>query len=210
MENLCDNIGNLSFEKCLNWMERKGKELFGEGFRIFSQDHELIFKLLAYIFKDLRNCEKLNINPGKGILLTGPVGCGKTSLLNLLRFFLPQEKRYIVKPCRDVSFEFIQEGYCVINRYGRSSYIPDKPKSYCFDDLGTENNLKYYGNDCNVMAEIILSRYDLFVYKKMITHITTNLTSGEIEDIYGTRVRSRMREMFNLMAFDKDSKDKRG
>jgi DNA replication protein DnaC len=59
------------------------------------------------------------------------------------------------------------------------------------------------------MAEIILSRYDLFVAKKVQTHITTNLSASEIENAYGNRVRSRMRAMLNLIAFDKDTPDKR-
>jgi chromate transporter len=83
-----------------------------------------------------------------------------------------------------ISFEFIKGGFSVIYKYSRSTFNYDIPKIYCFDDLGTENNLKYYGNDCNVMAEILLSRYDLFVSRHMITHITTNLNSTEIEDIY--------------------------
>ncbi len=83
------------------------------------------------------------------------------------------------------------------------------PKHYCFDDLGTENNLKYYGNECNIMAEVLLSRYDLFISGKLITHLTSNLSASEIEDVYGNRIRSRMREMFNLISFDKDDKDKR-
>ncbi|KKL94503.1 hypothetical protein LCGC14_1864050, partial [marine sediment metagenome] len=37
----------------------------------------------------------------------------------------------------------------------------------------------------------------------------TNLNANELEDRYGKRVRSRMREMFNLIAFKKDAKDKR-
>jgi len=81
------------------------------------------------------------------------------------------------------------------------------PRTYFFDDLGTENNLKYFGNECNVMTEILLSRYDLFVSRQMLTHLTTNLNSSEIEDIYGTRVRSRLREQFNLIAFDANAKD---
>ncbi len=84
------------------------------------------------------------------------------------------------------------------------------PRTYCFDDLGTETSLKYYGNEAtNVMAEILLSRYDLFVSKGMITHITTNLSAYEIESAYGSRTRSRMRSMFNLIAFDNNVKDKR-
>jgi DNA replication protein DnaC len=59
------------------------------------------------------------------------------------------------------------------------------------------------------MAEILLARSDLFVSKRMMTHITTNLSASELESIYGNRIRSRMREMFNLVAFDRESKDKR-
>lgn len=129
--------------------------------------------------------------------------------MNLLKFSLYQEQRFIVKSCREVSFEFIQEGHTVIRKYSNLSFKNDIPKVYCFDDLGTENNLKYFGNECNVMAEILLSRYDLFITRKMLTHITTNLNSSEIEELYGERVRSRMREQFNLIAFNESAKDKR-
>ena len=129
--------------------------------------------------------------------------------MTVLRFFQPGDNRYIIKSCHDVSFEFIQEGYSVILRYSKQAFKQDKPKMYCFDDLGTENNLKYYGNECNVMSEILSSRYDMFVSRQMITHITTNLNSSEIESLYGIRVRSRMREMFNLVSFEKEARDKR-
>jgi DNA replication protein DnaC len=59
------------------------------------------------------------------------------------------------------------------------------------------------------MAEILTNRYEHFVESKAITHITTNLSASEIEKAYGNRVRSRLRQMFNLIAFDKDSIDKR-
>jgi len=59
------------------------------------------------------------------------------------------------------------------------------------------------------MGEILLSRYDHFITNKMITHATTNLSAPELEALYGNRVRSRMREMFNLVAFDQSARDKR-
>jgi hypothetical protein len=59
------------------------------------------------------------------------------------------------------------------------------------------------------MGEILLSRYDLFINKKIITHITTNLSASEIEAAYGNRVRSRLRQMLNLIAFNPVTKDKR-
>jgi hypothetical protein len=54
---------------------------------------------------------------------------------------------------------------------------------------------------CFVMAEILLSHYDYYHSFRMQTHLTTNLKSTEIEKQYGLRVRSRLREMFNLVRF---------
>ena len=59
------------------------------------------------------------------------------------------------------------------------------------------------------MAEIIISRYEDFVQNHSITHITTNLSASEIEALYGNRLRSRMRQMFNLITFSNESRDKR-
>ena len=126
-----------------------------------------------------------------------------------MKYLTSTEHKFSVKPCRDISFEFIQDGYSIIHKYSKGRLYESDPKIYCFDDLGLENNLKYYGNECNVMAEILLSRYDIFISKKNPTHITTNLSASEIETNYGNRVRSRMREMFNLIAYDKTTKDKR-
>nr|WP_315233316.1 hypothetical protein [uncultured Flavobacterium sp.] len=65
--------------------------------------------------------------------------------------------KFSVKPCRDISFEFIQDDYEVIRRYSKDLRLKwGQPAAlkYCFDDLGVEQNLKYFGNECNVMAEI--------------------------------------------------------
>lgn len=103
-----------------------------------------------------------------------------------MKYFNNQnQSAFIVKSCREISFEFIKEGYDVIQSYTIQSYhrngTTETHRHYCFDDFGTENNLKYYGNECNIMAEILLSRYDLFVNRKLITHLTTNLSASEIE-----------------------------
>jgi len=197
------------FTQCLKIIEANGKKLYHPDFKVIAEDYEIIFKLLVYFYQDKTNAEKYSISFRKGILLTGPVGCGKTSLMNLIRYFQHPDFRFIMKPCRDVSFEFIQDGYSVIHKYSKLSFKNDIPRTYCFDDLGTENNLKYYGNECNVMAEILLSRYDLYTSKKLLTHMTSNLNSSDIENLYGTRVRSRFREQFNLFSFSETAKYKR-
>jgi len=58
------------------------------------------------------------------------------------------------------------------------------------------------------MLRILAHRYELLVEQGMITHATTNLDSTEMEARYGNRLRSRMRQMFNLVAFPHTSLDK--
>lgn len=149
------------------------------------------------------------MNLDKGILLCGPVGCGKTTLMSLMRFIAKEPNKFISKSCRNISFEFIEDGFSVIHRYSKSAGNINQPSTIGFDDLGTEGSLKYYGKECNVLAEILLTRYDLFVAQKIKTHITTYLSATEIEDFYGNRVRSRLREMFNLIAFHVTCENKR-
>lgn len=201
-----------NYSEIIVWLEKKGVELYGNHFEILESDHPTIFKLIAYFLKDEPACFQFNINLNKGILLSGPVGCGKTALMNLMKYLTAAEYKFSVKPCRDISFEFIQDGYEVIHKYSKDLRLRGgQPVAvrYCFDDLGVEQNLKYFGNECNVMAEILLSRYDIFTTKKIQTHITTNLSASEIETHYGNRVRSRLRELCNLIAYDRHATDKR-
>ena len=195
--------------KTFHWLEQKGKELYGPHFRIHEDDHEILFRLVVYFLRDEQAAPAVGIHLHKGILLSGPVGCGKTTLMTIMRQLLPAQGRFIMKSCRQISFEFIRDGYETISRYSRFTPGKDEKIEYCFDDLGTEQNLKYYGNECNVLAEILLSRYDLFVNFQLKTHVTTNLAASELEQAYGNRVRSRLREMFNLIHFSQHAKDKR-
>lgn len=198
-----------NYQEIINWLQTTGIQLYGNHFKIIETDYPIVYKLIAYFLKDEQICDQFNMDLQKGILLTGPIGCGKTSLMNLMKQVAQPNNKFSVKPCRDISFEFIQEGYPIIHKYSIGQLYHTDPRTYCFDDLGTENNLKYFGNECNVMAEILLSRYDLFISKKLKTHITTNLSATEIEKQYGNRVRSRLRQMVNLIAFDKSTPDKR-
>ena len=190
------------FKQTLTYLDIKGKLIYGPNFKIYEEDIQIIYMLLIYIIRDEENCKKHNIGLNKGILLTGPIGCGKTSLMNLVRHIVPKAKQYQIHSARTISFGYQKLGHEIIENYNKAT-------TFCFDDLGIEQNLKHYGNDCNVLGEILLSRYELFVSHKVITHATTNLNANELEKWYGNRVRSRMRELFNLIAFDKGSKDKR-
>lgn len=199
---LKDDYIHYDFKKILIYLNAKGKLLFGNKFRIHEEDEVILFKLCVYFIKDEAYCEKMGLDLGKGILLSGPVGCGKTSLMRLLKYIVPHQKAYEVIPARNIAFSFNSLGYAVIENFGDHNF-------YCFDDLGVEPMGRHFGKDCNVMGEILLSRYDLFLNNNIKTHATTNLNAEELEDRYGNRVRSRMRQLFNLVGFDTSTKDKR-
>lgn len=202
-------VGHYNFAWCLEYFAKHGRKQFGPQFTIRKADHDLIYYLLVYFLSDAPEAERLGIDLSKGIFLSGPIGCGKTSIMTLMRTVPRPERSFRIRSTRDVSFEFVQDGYEVIHRYSKLSYAEYGPRIYCFDDLGAEQALKLYGNECNVMAEIILSRYDYFKSQGMLTHITSNLKATEIETMYGPRVRSRMREMFNIVAYGQQAPDQR-
>lgn len=116
-------------------------------------------------------------------------------------------------PTRNIVFNFNASGFEVLEKYNQT-------RNYCFDDLELEPTGCHYTKECNVMGEILLSCYDLFAHINQSlslsqghshskTDITTNLNAEEIDKQYGSRVRIRLRAMFNLISFNQNSKDKR-
>lgn len=156
----------------------------------------------------------------KGIYLYGNVGCGKTTIMRMFQH--NPLASYIVVSARKVASEFARGGddgkggYPAIERYF-GVYMPDSIQNFfrhqdfgfCFDDLGTETEKQNFGNKSNVLGEILLNRYDQLHSLKSKTHITSNLSAKEVEEVYGVRVRSRMREMFNIISFPLSAPDMR-
>ena len=194
---------NYNFDQTVQYLQYRGRQRFGQNFRIVNEDLSIIFKLIIYFTKCDDLCKKKGIDPNKGILLAGPIGCGKTSLMTLMTEFTFDMNHFFIRSTRAIAAEFHEEGYQIIQKYSWT------PKIYCFDDLGVEQNMKHFGNECNTIAEILLNRYDLMIKQGFPTHATTNLSASDLEAIYGNRLRSRMREMFNLIAFPNDTPDKR-
>lgn len=166
---------------------------------------KVINSLLSYFCNQEGIC-----NLDKGIMLAGGVGVGKTVLMSLLA--QNQKDSFIVVPCRKVAQDYVnggpdgKGGIKAIEKYFKPMYVTKNIFGHgelgiCFDDLGTEGDKKNFGNELNVMAEIILDRYDNPNLKGK-THFTTNLSAEEINEIYGPRVSSRLREMVNICAYE--------
>ena len=184
-------------------------QAFSASFTI-DEWNERIVKNLCYYFSEDSRFEG---NPNKGLLLVGGVGIGKTTLMDF--FKRNQKYSYRLMSCRDIESDFSNDGersvkFCSYNIDVASNANPygQTDIGFCFDDLGTESNAKHYGHEKNVMAEIILNRYDNKLSYPS-THITTNLTADEIKVQYGSRVTDRLKEMMNLIVFNKDAKSRR-
>lgn len=150
----------------------------------------------------------------KGILLYGPVGCGKTRIMNM--FMQNSFRPFVINPVRKIADEYSEKdgGTYTLNKYSTlceaypSQNFGHKFSGRCFDDIGTEEEKKNFGNSLNVVQDVLYKIYDNRLIGNF--HGTTNLNPEEIEAAYGYRIRSRMREMFNILKFDNNSPDRRG
>lgn len=180
----------------------------------FIKDAQVLnqIELLSMYFTGDARFEENGLSLKKGLLLMGGTGVGKTTLMQL--FAKNPICSYRIVECREIANDYATNGANVIDNYIEdihpSHQNPFRQDAWglCFDDLGTESMRKNFGNEANIMEEIILSRYSRRNALINKTHITTNLTGNDIEERYGARVRSRMREMFNVIEFV-DAKDMR-
>ena len=188
------------------------------GYTIDEENKTVIQALLKY-FTGNPDFETSMEFPGlslrKGILLAGNIGTGKSMLMGILRDCRLSGKHFGIKPCRELAQNFALEGVRGIELCGLRAvrYVNGRQKigHMLFDDLGAEKPAVYYGNTVNVMEEILLDRYEHFIKHGLLTHITTNKDLSELEALYGSRVVSRMHEMFNFLVLggEQNSKDRR-
>lgn len=179
---------------------------------VVDEANETIIKSLACYFSGDSRCESYGISLSKGIMLLGPVGCGKTTIMRM--FSINSYNAYSVVSCKKVSEDFTRNGADSIDVYSNLKpvyahhYFGQTGIGMCFDDLGTEEIKKHFGNVTDTMGDIIFHRYDNPALKAK-THFTGNITGEDIEQIYGSRIRSRLREMVNVISFSPESIDRR-
>ncbi|MFZ1562518.1 MAG: hypothetical protein WAT37_21435 [Saprospiraceae bacterium] len=133
--------------------------------------------------------------------------------MKLVRQFMSFKERFKMKSCQQLALEYMDQGSQILTQYGRNyvNHVDQNTinQTYCFGDMGTEDEVKHYGTQTNVLGQIILMRYELFQCRQVHTHFTSNLTAPQIEKYYGERVRSRLGEMCNWIEYKSTSFDKR-
>lgn len=183
---------------------------------LISEDNKLAVDTLFKYFTGDNSIEERGYSLKKGILLTGSIGTGKTTILQLFKKFINTyhfelpNKNFKIVDSRFVVRDFLIDGMRALDTYGRKSFgikydprkgdIEDftKPITYCFDDLGLEeSNSKMYGNNISALSEIMLDRYSMYKSNGMITHAISNLSIENLTKLYGDRAMDRFKEMFN-------------
>jgi DNA replication protein DnaC len=151
------------------------------------------FRALAYMLSDDARLEtELGMDPLKGLLVLGESGTGKTETLKAVR-------TNPLAPVRIVSILEIAEH---VREHGSCELQIRADHVIVLDDVGAETvPVKYFGTEINWFKEFIEMTYLRGgLFSKLI--VTTNLGGKQIEDLYGYRVRSRIREMFNVINLD--------
>ena len=131
---------------------------------------------------------------GRGLLVTGDAGCGKTQLMSALRDWLNSDTlnwMYCKEP-KDVNY---------------MRYDDDAIKGNVFvDDIGCEEIIREYGNIIDVVGDYI-QRYHYRGTGRFIA--TTNLNSQQVNERYGARCLDRLLEMCVVLKLNGKTKRER-
>lgn len=196
-----NRIRNYSVPLCYRYLEQRGKELYGSSFKIKNEHLAPIQKILTYAVQDEKNSPNLGLDLKKGLFINGPEGCGKSAIMHLCRPYFGKRGAFDVKSCKTISFEYARAGFEALHTYMHPSSKYNPQKIYCYDDFGTETIQKHFGNECNVMKEIMSIQYEDYIKKGYFSHIISHLTPSDIEQKYGLKMRNQLRTMYNLINF---------
>ena len=131
---------------------------------------------------------------GRGLLVTGDAGCGKTQLMSALRDWLNSDTlnwMYCKEP-KDVNY---------------MRYDDDAIKgNVSVDDIGCEEIIREYGNIIDVVGDYI-QRYHYRGTGRFIA--TTNLNSQQVNERYGARCLDRLLEMCVVLKLNGKTKRER-
>ena len=160
----------------------------------YDATNEHISAIEAFLEQQTRN---------KGVMLQGNFGSGKTELLRA--FSRLSQKVQNIKTFQMISAHDIVSGYEINGDIFLNSL---NKRSIAIDDFGSEKvSFRYQKED--LLIRFVESRYNLRASHN--THISTNLSSSEIEQRYGGRVASRMHELVKcvIVGGSANSKDYR-
>lgn len=186
-----------------------GQQMYGVEFNL---DNPIISKayqsVYEYFLKKGKNKSK------KGILIIGGLGVGKSAMMKVMqRLFKDTESRF--KWVNAYDLKDLSELYTTIQI--KEMYGYDLKMDLYIDDIGVSVDVKRFGNTVNIISEILMERYDLFISAGYKTHLSSNLMTSikdnihntpTLKTVYGARVLDRIIEMTSVIIFKGESQRK--
>lgn len=137
--------------------------------------------------------------PKYGMLIFGPNGSGKTMALSIFSGLFHINFIHADELIAEYAKGGEQAFWEYADRFNNADLI--------FDDLGSERNLKSFGNSSPII-DFIIRRERQYKDLGVLTHFSTNLkTNKDLTDIYGDRCKSRIVGMTQEILIN--AKDKR-
>ena len=177
--------------KLMAWTSQNeyGKKLLVKDPKTGNDFSKLITALCYFVSRDKRFETELGYSLDKALLIRGISGLGKTHLVKCIA-------KNGLNPILILSMLDISEQ---IRLHGEVNVSLDGYGIVYLDDVGTEDaTAKHYGNVINFLKNFIEGTYHK---RKSFNHIimSTNNSFAEWEQKYGFRVRSRLKEMANII-----------
>lgn len=179
-------------------MQWTSENEFGKRLIVHDDNKKLIKAICYFVSRDEKFETELGYSLNKGIVIRGISGLGKTHIVQCIR--KNELNPILILSMLDITGDIKANGEYEISLDGN--------KIIYLDDVGTEEpTVNHFGTKISFFKNFIESYY---LRNKIYNNLmfSTNNSFAEIEEKYGFRVRSRMKDMFNII--DVTGKDMRG
>lgn len=180
-----------------------GKELYGNTFNL--DDEDLAKKYKQTYDYLLKNSEKKG---GKGLLVFGNIGAGKSAMMRVMQMIFKDTSSKF-KWVSGLRLKDLSEEMTTLQI--KEMYGYELKMDLYIDDIGLSNDVKRYGNVVNIISEIVMERYDLYIQSGFKTHLSSNLKPSSLNEsdriptlksLYGARFLDRCIEMCSTISFN--------
>ena len=203
MDKALDVIRQIGQKFVPDMLDSKGN-LVEAGFTLIGNDTDYYMDLIRYFHGD----EWFSGDMNKGLLITGPTGTGKSLSMAIMRNYRKIDDVKFIHNGNILPLDYdVINGYMINHSFMNNGF--DALQDYInrviiyIDDFGLETReVQYYGSKVDAVEYILTERHRL----NKMTFASSNLPKTELQKIYGDRLYSRFKEMFNfitLMGNDK-------
>lgn len=160
-----------------------GRRKQDKEFEITPENKDVLQQLYFHMTNNSKLIDYEN-NKNKGVILLGLNGVGKTLILetylSLYQMFNKEHSFFYIH-AKQLFHTYKEKGI---------DYLVKKPILF-IDDIGKEKIINDYGNQLNILEEVISLRYDRGAW----TFATTNYNIEKLKEKYSQTIADRIKEM---------------